>query len=130
MGYYSDEPGSQTYPAEEIRALYPDVGDFIGFVTNEESHDLLETAARAFTLRARVPLQAAALPAGLPGTGWSDHWSFWQAGYPALMVTDTAPWRYPWYHTPNDTPDKIDFERFADVVDGLEAVIGALAARR
>ena len=66
------------------------------------------------------------MPAGLPGAGWSDHWSFWQAGYPALMVTDTAPWRYPWYHTPQDTPDKIDFEKFADVVNGLEAVVRAI----
>lgn len=127
MGYYSTERGSQKYPADEMRGLYPDVGDFIGFVANEESRELLETAARAFTSRAKVPLQAAALPADLPGTGWSDHWSYWQAGYPAFMVTDTAPWRYPWYHTANDTPDKIDFEWFGDVVDGLEAVIEALA---
>jgi Zn-dependent M28 family amino/carboxypeptidase len=127
MGYYSTERGSQQYPAEEMRGLYPDVGDFIGFVANEDSRELLETAARAFTARARVPLQAAAMPVGVAGTGWSDHWSYWQAGYPAMMVTDTAPWRYPWYHTPNDTIDKIDFDRFADVVDGLEAVIEALA---
>lgn len=127
MGYYSTERGSQQYPAEELRGLYPDIGDFIGFVANEASRDLLETAARAFTARATVPLQAAALPMDLPGTGWSDQWSYWQAGYPAFMVTDTAPWRYPWYHTANDTPDKIDFERFAEVVNGLEAVIEALA---
>ena len=128
MGYYSDDRGSQQYPAEEMRGLYPDVGNFIGFVANEDSRELLEAAARAFSSRANVPLQAAALPDALPGTGWSDHWSFWQAGYRALMVTDTAPWRYPWYHTPQDTPDKIDFDRFADVVDGLEAVLEGLAA--
>lgn len=127
MGYYSNERGSQRYPAEQMRGLYPETGDFIGFVSNEESRELLETAARAFTGRASTPLQAAALPAALPGTGWSDHWSFWQAGYPALMVTDTAPWRYPWYHTAEDTPDKIDFEKLADVVNGLEAVALALA---
>jgi Zn-dependent M28 family amino/carboxypeptidase len=129
MGYYSDERGSQQYPVEQMRSLYPDVGNFIGFVSNEESAELLERVSRAFGTRPRVPLQAAAMPAGLPGAGWSDHWSFWQAGYPALMVTDTAPWRYPWYHTPHDTPDKIDFERFAEVVDGLEQVIRALQRR-
>ena len=127
MGYYSSEPGSQQYPVEAMRGLYPDVGNFIGFVSNEESRELLDTAARAFKSRVRLPLQAAAMPAGLPGAGWSDHWSFWQAGYPALMVTDTAPWRYPWYHTPQDTPDKIDFEKLAHVVDGLEAVVTAVA---
>ena len=58
---------------------------------------------------------------------WSDHASFWEAGYPALMVTDTAPYRYPWYHTADDTPDKIDFERFAQVADGLEHVVHVLA---
>ena len=127
MGYYSTEAGSQQYPVDEMRGVYPDVGNFIGFVSNVESRALLDAAARAFTSRATVPLQAAAMPAGLPGAGWSDHWSFWQAGYPALMVTDTAPWRYPHYHTAEDTPDKIDFEKFADVVNGLEAVIEALA---
>jgi Zn-dependent M28 family amino/carboxypeptidase len=110
-----------------MRGLYPDVGNFIGLVSNEESRELLEAVAHAFRSRSRVPLQAAAMPAGLPGAGWSDHWSFWQAGYPGLMVTDTAPWRYPWYHTPQDTPDKIDFEKLADVVDGLEAALGAIA---
>jgi Zn-dependent M28 family amino/carboxypeptidase len=127
MGYYSDERGSQQYPVEAMRGLYPDVGNFIGLVSNEESRELLEAVAHAFRSRSRVPLQAAAMPAGLPGAGWSDHWSFWQAGYPGLMVTDTAPWRYPWYHTPQDTPDKIDFDKLADVVNGLEAALGAIA---
>jgi Zn-dependent M28 family amino/carboxypeptidase len=127
MGYYSDEAGSQQYPVEEMAGLYPDVGNFIGFVANEESAKLLSTAARAFSARSRVPLQAAAMPADLPGVGWSDHWSFWQAGYPALMVTDTAPWRYPWYHSADDTPDRIDYEKLADVVNGLEQVALSLA---
>jgi len=128
MGYFSDESGSQQYPVEDMAALFPTVGNFIGFVSNEESRELLVNAARAFRERATFPVQAAAMPAGLPGAGWSDHWSFWQAGYPALMVTDTAPWRYPWYHTADDTPDKIDFAKLVEVVDGLEHVVGSLAA--
>ena len=127
MGYFSSERGSQQYPAEEMRGLYPDVGDFVGFVADEGSRELLESAARAFAARTSLPLQPAALPDALPGTGWSDHWSFWQAGYPAMMVTDTAPWRYPWYHTPHDTPDRIDFDKLGEVVNGLEAVAAALA---
>jgi len=63
----------------------------------------------------------------LPGVGWSDHWSFWKRGYRALMVTDTAPFRYPHYHQPTDTPDKIDFERTARVVEGIEAAVRDLA---
>jgi Zn-dependent M28 family amino/carboxypeptidase len=127
MGYYSDAPGSQQYPAPEMSGLYPDIGNFIGFVSNEESAALLTAAARAFSNGSTLPVQAAAIPADLPGTGWSDHWSFWQAGYPALMVTDTAPWRYPWYHTADDTVDKIDFEKLSEVVNGLEHVVRELA---
>jgi Zn-dependent M28 family amino/carboxypeptidase len=126
MGYYSEEQGSQRYPAP-IATVYPDVGNFIGFVANVTSARLLWRARRAFKRRTSFPLQAAAVPAAIPGVGWSDHWAFWQAGYPAMMVTDTAPFRYPWYHTADDTPEKIDYERLAQVVDGLEAVIEFIA---
>ena len=85
------------------------------------------SAREAFERRTRFPLQAIAAADDVPGVGWSDHWSFWQAGYAAMMATDTAPFRYPWYHTAEDTPDKIDYEKLADVVDGLEAVIESLA---
>jgi Zn-dependent M28 family amino/carboxypeptidase len=126
MGYYSDEKGSQQYPAP-VAALYPDVGNFIGFVANLASARLLLKARRAFQRRTRFPLQSAAVPGDVAGVGWSDHWSFWQAGYAAMMVTDTAPFRYPWYHTAEDTPDRIDYQKLAEVVDGLEAVIESLA---
>ncbi len=126
MGYYSNETGSQQYPAP-LAMLYPDVGNFIGFVTNVGSAPLLLKARRAFKARTPFPLQSAAVPAAIPGVGWSDHWAFWQAGYAAMMVTDTAPFRYPWYHTAHDTPDKIDYERLAHVVDGLQAVVEAVA---
>ena len=126
MGYYSDEKGSQQYPPE-IASHYPDVGDFIGFVANSASERLLRQSRQAFERRTRFPLQVVAAPDDVAGVGWSDHWAFWQAGYAAMMVTDTAPFRYPWYHTAEDTPDKIDYEKLADVVDGLEAVIESLA---
>jgi Zn-dependent M28 family amino/carboxypeptidase len=126
IGYYSNAPGSQRYPGR-IRMLYPDVGNFIGFVANIGSARLLMRARRAFRRRTRFPVQSAAVPAAIPGVGWSDHWAFWQAGYAAMMVTDTAPFRYPWYHTPEDTPDKIDYYRLAQVVDGLEHVAATLA---
>ena len=129
LGYYSDERGSQTYPAELGTGL-PDTGNFIGMVSNLESADLLKHAHRAFAARSAFPVESASAAAGLPGVGWSDQWSFWQAGYPGLMITDTAPFRYPWYHTPGDTPDKVDFARFAAVVDGIEGVIEALALVR
>ena len=126
MGYYSEERGSQRYPAP-MATVYPDVGNFIGFVADVASARLLWRARRAFKRRTSFPLQSATVPAAIPGVGWSDHWAFWQAGYPAMMVTDTAPYRYPWYHTADDTPEKVDCDRLAHVVDGLEAVIEAIA---
>jgi Zn-dependent M28 family amino/carboxypeptidase len=128
IGYYSDEPGSQQYPSP-LSLMFPDVGNFIGVVGNLESKTLLEAIDASFKVRSSFPIQVAALPGLVPGVGWSDHWSFWEAGYPAVMVTDTAPYRYPWYHTPDDTPDKIDFDKLAAVVDGFEHVIGSLASR-
>ncbi|MBI2508568.1 MAG: M28 family peptidase, partial [Betaproteobacteria bacterium] len=68
-----------------------------------------------------------AAPAFIPGVDWSDHRSFWEQGYPALMVTDTAPYRYLHYHTPQDTPDKVDYDRLARVTAGLHRVLRDLA---
>jgi hypothetical protein len=62
----------------------------------------------------------------LPGIGWSDHWAFWQVDYPALMVTDTAPFRYTSYHTTQDTAEKLDYERMARVVAGVDLVLQEL----
>ena len=76
-----------------------------------------------FRRAAPFPSEGGAIPGFIVGIGWSDHWAFWQAGYQALMITDTAPFRYPHYHTLDDTPDKIDYERLARVVAGLERVV-------
>lgn len=80
-----------------------------------------------FRETAKLPAQGAALPAFISGVGWSDQWSFWQHGYRALMVTDTALFRYPQYHRAEDTPDKLDYDRFALVVSGMQKVITDLA---
>lgn len=74
-----------------------------------------------------MPSQGAALPGILPGVGWSDHWSFWQEGYRAIMVTCTANYRNPHYHLPGDTPAIIDYDRTARVVHGLISVLRDLA---
>ena len=126
MGYYDDAPGSQAYPFP-MSVLYPDVGNFIGFVGDLSSRSLVHRVVGSFRAHTPFPSEGAVLPASIPGVGWSDHWSFWQQGYPALMVTDTAPFRYPHYHTPQDTPAQVDFERLARVVAGLERVIDELA---
>lgn len=123
IGYFSDAPGSQTYPAPGLGVFYPKIGNFIGFVANTHSRALLHRVMSIFRAQKKIPSEGAALPAFIPGVGWSDQWSFWQHGYPGVMVTDTAPFRYPHYHLPSDTPDKLDYERFALVVSGMEKVI-------
>ncbi|GIW71619.1 MAG: hypothetical protein KatS3mg102_1161 [Planctomycetota bacterium] len=125
LGYYDERPGSQRYPGP-LKLLYPDRGDFIAFVGNLGSCALLRRVVRTFRAHARFPSEGAALPGWVPGVGWSDHWSFWQAGYPAIMVTDTALYRNPWYHDEGDTPERLDYERMARVVEGLVAVVREL----
>jgi peptidase M28-like protein len=127
IAYFSDAPRSQNYPSPGLGFFYPSKGNFIGFAANTSSRSLLRTTVSAFRKTGKLPCEGASLPAAIPGIGWSDHWSFWQYGYPALMVTDTAPFRYPHYHEPTDTPDKLDYDRFALVVSGMESVIQELA---
>ena len=127
IGYFSDVPHSQTYPSPGLGVFYPNVGNFIGFVSNVRSRTLLRRAITLFRKNAKIPSEGASLPAFIPGVSWSDQWSFWQNGYPGIMVTDTAPFRYPHYHEPSDTPDKLDYDSMTRVVVGLEHVIRHLA---
>ena len=134
MGYYDDTPGSQRYPHELMRMFYPDAGNFVAFLGNWKSRGLVRESVAAFRAAVPFPSQGLALPDDLPALkplsdplGFSDHWSFWQVGVPALMVTDTAVERYNDYHTPNDTPDRIDYDRLARVTHGLVPVVQALA---
>jgi hypothetical protein len=126
IGYFSDVPGSQTYPAPGLRAFYPGTGNFIGFVGNVRSGALVRRSIALFRQQRKLPSEGAALPSFIPGVGWSDQWAFWQHGYPGIMITDTAPFRYPHYHEATDTPDKLDYDRFALVVSGVEKVIEGL----
>jgi Zn-dependent M28 family amino/carboxypeptidase len=126
IGYYSDKPDSQHYPPP-FNLLYPDTGNFIGFVGNTSSRALVRRAVDSFRKNAAFPSEGVAAPGFIEGLDWSDHWSFWEEGYPGIMVTDTAPFRYPFYHTAQDTTDKIDFGRTARVVRGLAAVIRDLS---
>ena len=126
IGYFSDAPHSQTYPSPGLDVFYPKVGNFIGFVSNVKSRALLRRVIALFRKHAKIPSEGASLPAFIPGVSWSDQWSFWQHDYPAIMVTDTAPFRYPYYHSSNDTPDKLDYDRFTLVVSGMEKVIEKL----
>ena len=126
MGYYSSEPHSQGYPPL-FRYFYPHTADFISLVTNFGSRRVMRKLARAFRQVTDFPLQHVATFSFIPGVGWSDHLSFWRQNYKALMVTDTAFYRYPYYHSSNDTPEKLDYSRLARVCDGLFDALRLLA---
>lgn len=129
MGYYRDQPGTQVYP-EPLGALYPSEGNFLGVIGDVGSRRLVRQVVESFRRQVDFPCEGGAVPSLLQGVGWSDHWSFWQEGYAGVMITDTAPFRYPYYHRAEDTPDKIDFERLAWVVEGLIKVITEFASDR
>lgn len=128
MGYYTDELNSQRYP-RPLNMFYPTVGNFVAIVGDIGSRALVHEIIASFRRHTQFPSQGVAAPAGVPGIGWSDHWSFWQSGYPAVMITDTALFRYPDYHRETDTVDRLDYDRLARVVDGLREVIADLAGR-
>ncbi|MGH7801815.1 MAG: M28 family peptidase [Thermodesulfobacteriota bacterium] len=127
IGYYSDAKGSQRYPFP-FSFFYPNTGNFIGFVGNASSRSLVHETIASFRKNTHFPSEGVAAPGWMTGIGWSDQWSFWKEGYPGIMITDTAPFRYPYYHTQWDTPDNIDYNRMARVVAGLKRVIIQLAS--
>jgi hypothetical protein len=127
LGFYSDASGSQHYPPP-LGSLYPDRGDFVAFVGRISSRSFVRRAVGNFRATARFPSVGGTAPGLLAGIDWSDHWAFEQVGIPALMVTDTAPFRYPHYHAVTDTADKVDYPRLARVVTGLDAMIRRWAA--
>jgi Zn-dependent M28 family amino/carboxypeptidase len=126
MGCFRDEPGSQQYPPL-FRLFYPNRGNFIALVCNWCSRRRMRRLARAFRRVSDFPLEHVATFSGVPGVAWSDHLSFWRQGYRALMVTDTAFYRYPYYHSPQDTAEKLDYARLGQVTEGLFEAIRLLA---
>lgn len=126
IGYYSDAAGSQSYPFP-LQLFYPKTANFIGFVGNVSSRHLLHRVLHTFRQFTDFPAEGIAAPAWVTGISWSDHWSFWEEGYPAVMVTDTALFRYEHYHSPHDTANKLEYERMAQVVTGISRVVADLA---
>ncbi|HEU5284519.1 MAG TPA: M28 family peptidase [Burkholderiales bacterium] len=129
LGCYSDQAGSQGYPPL-FRFFYPDRGNFVAFVSNLRSWRALRETVAAFKAHADFPCESLAGPAIVPGLSWSDQLSFWRAGYPGVMVTDTAFYRYPYYHSPLDTPEKLRYREMARVVEGLAGALATLAGAR
>lgn len=128
IGCYSKMKGSQRWPIQALDMLLPDIGDFIALVGITESQRFIKAASQAFEKQQAFPMLAAAAPASTNYLSASDHRGFNESGYEAFMITDTAPFRYPHYHEPTDTPDKLDFESMARVVRGVIGMVRELAS--
>jgi len=126
IGFYSEAPGSQQYPWP-VGLLYPSRGNFLGFVGDLGSRSLVREAIGAFRTGSQFPSEGAALPSLFPGVDYSDHWSFREEGYPAIMVTDTALYRDPNYHQVSDKAENLDYDALARVTSGMETVIRHVA---
>lgn len=127
MGYYSEEPDSQAYPPP-FSWYYPHTGNFIGFVGDKASRDLVRQCVGSFRSHTKFPCEGIATWGWIPGVGSSDHEPFWQQGYKGIMVTCAPPFRTPHYHQESDTADNVDFRRLAIVTAGVDRVLCELAA--
>ncbi len=127
LGYYSDKPDTQRFPLAVLGMLYPKTGNFVAYVGNVDSYPLLVKCLSSFIGAVKFPAELLAGPANLSGVDFSDQLSFWRVGYPGIMVTDTALYRYPHYHTNEDTPDKINYDDLARVTSGVTKVVRDLA---
>jgi hypothetical protein len=126
LGLFTDEANSQHYPWP-FSLAYPSTGNFVAFVADTDSRELVRESVKVFREVARVPSEGASVPSFIEGVDWSDHGPFWRQNYRAFMVTDTAPFRNPHYHQRSDTPDRLDYARLALVTEGLFAVVEHLS---
>lgn len=131
LGYFSDEPGSQTYPfptdSPLVRGMnLPDAGNFVAVVGRLADGQLVERLGSAMVGAGSIAVAPVALPPVMRDMWRSDNGNYWVSGYPAVMVTDTSNFRNPHYHMPTDTVETLDFGRMAGVVEALEAGVWAL----
>ncbi len=127
IGYFSDAPNSQLFPASILKLFYPTEGNFIAIVGNVGQGAVVRRAKRAMRGASALPVYSLNAPRFVPGVDFSDHLQYWAAGYQALMITDTAFYRNARYHTAHDTPETLDYPRMAMVVQGVYAAVLAFA---
>ena len=122
LGFYSEKLFSQRY-LPLLGPFYPNRANFITIVGNFPSRKIVKGLYKGFKASSSFPVERIVAPSYIPGIYFSDHWSFWKAGYPAVMITDTAYLRNPHYHRQTDLPDTIDYPRLAKVIFGFKGAI-------
>lgn len=130
IGYYSDKVFSQKY-LPLLGPFYPNRANFIALVGNFQTHTITEKLYKAFQSHSDFPIAKITSPDFIPGINFSDHWSFWKEGIPALMVTDTAFLRNPYYHQATDTAQTLDYAKMSKMLYGLKrSIVEYLNAER
>jgi Zn-dependent M28 family amino/carboxypeptidase len=127
IGYFTDEPGSQEYPHPSLKLLYPSTGNFIAVVGRIGQGSLAGRIRKRMRRATPLPVHSLNAPSWLPGVDFSDHRSYWDEGWAAVMITDTAFYRNDNYHTAADTAGTLDYGRMAMVVQGVHAAVLAEA---
>jgi hypothetical protein len=127
IGYFTDAKGSQQFPLAVLKAFYPSRGNFITVIGKLGQASAVRRVKRAMRKASPLPVHSINAPRWIPGVDFSDHASYWDAGYAAVMITDTAFYRNPHYHTARDTADTLDYARMAMVVQGIHAAVLRLA---
>ncbi|MEW5850184.1 MAG: M28 family peptidase [Myxococcota bacterium] len=122
LGFHQHSRRSLDYPLP-LRLFNPLPTDDVAIVGNPASAPLVWRIHRTLSQRCGVASTRMVLPGFVPGVRSSDHWSFWQQGYPAVMITDTALLRYRHYHRATDTEEKLDYQQLARITSALEAVV-------
>ncbi|UCH96796.1 MAG: M28 family peptidase [Candidatus Aminicenantes bacterium] len=123
VGYYNDKKGSQLYPLPLMSLFYPKTANFIGVVGDIKSRRLVKKVAHSIKKGSAIPVESLSTVKILPGVDFSDHGSFWKMGYPAVMITDTAFYRNPNYHSISDTIATLDFDKMVELLPGLRQVV-------
>ena len=118
IGYFSDEKNSQDYPLDLMKLTYPSVGNFIAVVANT-NYRVLVKEVKSHISKANIKVESLVAPAFLKGVDFSDHRNYWKFGYDAIMITDTAFYRNPNYHTKNDTINTLNFDKMSEVIKGI-----------
>jgi hypothetical protein len=122
IGYFTSAPDSQTYPLKQLSSIYPSQGDFIAVVGRVEDWSATRRVKSVMRGATDLPVQSINGPASIPGIDFSDHSNYWDEGFAALMITDTAFYRNPYYHAAGDTADRLDYRSMAKVVQGIYAI--------
>lgn len=129
IGYFKDEYGTQGAPPG-IGCFYSRRGNFIMVVSNLRSYKLAKEVTRILRIQSELIVRKFVAPTLLfPAIALSDHSSFWKAGIPAVMITDTAFYRNPNYHKSSDLPQTLDYNKMAQLIKGLYFVLNHLASR-